>query len=312
MVARADLFACDTPPPPLVDVFGHQYYVDKQHSIVDPELLEADKEGFKGVRGYVDRVNSFAEHYFSDRAKIAEARCAIEWLEGWASRGALLGKQNRKGSYEIKWTLGGLAHSYFRIKNAPGLPAPAKERIEAWLKRVATRVVDQNDKTRNNHLNWAAFAVGATWLATGAPELRDWAVKRFRQAVKEIRPDGTLELEMKRAGRALNYHAFALEPLIAFAELAKSNGLDLYAESAPALRRLGDRVLAGEADPSDFVRATGVKQEPVRPMIDAWMEPYYARFQDPKIVPYLKKRRPLHDRRIGGNATLFYGVKKIF
>jgi poly(beta-D-mannuronate) lyase len=296
----------------LIDVFGHQYYIDKQHSIVDQDLVEADKEAFKGVRAYVDRVNSFAERYFSDHANVAEARCAIEWLDGWASRGALLGKQNRKGSYEIKWTLGGLAHSYFRIKNASGLPSPAKERVEAWLKRVVTQVVAQNKETRNNHLNWAVFAVGTTALATGAPELRDWAVARFRQAVKEIRPDGTLELEMKRAGRALSYHAFALEPLIAFAELAKSDGLDLYAESAPALRRLGDRVLEGEADPRTFEQAAGAKQEPVRPMIDAWMEPYYARFPDPRIVPYLKKRRPLHDRRIGGNATLFYGVKKIF
>ena len=85
--------------------------------------------------------------------------------------------------------------------------------------------------------------------------------ERLPRGRRDITNDGTLPLEMQRAGRALYYHLYALAPLVMLAELGESNGIDLYAEKHHAIQRLVDRCAAGLQDPSYFVQHTGVPQD---------------------------------------------------
>ena len=57
----------------------------------------------------------------------------------------------------------------------------------------------------------------------------DWAMAAYDNGVNQIRPDGTLPLEMARGRRAFHYHLYALAPLVLLAEFGEANQLDLYA-----------------------------------------------------------------------------------
>src|SRR5207248_6859880 len=84
----------------------------------------------------------------------------------------------------------------------------------------------------------------------------------FRIGIAQITRDGTLPFEMQRGARALHYHLFAAAPLVAIAELAAANGMDLYSEEHHALPRLVHRALGGVDDSAFFTEKTGQEQEP--------------------------------------------------
>jgi hypothetical protein len=43
----------------------------------------------------------------------------------------------------------------------------------------------------------------------------------------------------------------------------------------------------------------------------AWMEPYFARVGDQRLVPWLLRFRPLRAPWFGGDATLLFGVPQL-
>ena len=83
----------------------------------------------------------------------------------------------------------------------------------------------------------------------------------MQDASRDIAADGTLPLEMAREGRALYYHAFAVMPLVALAELGRSRGEDWYALGDGALHRLVAKTAEGLNDPTIFDKLAGVAQQ---------------------------------------------------
>ncbi len=113
----------------------------------------------------------------------------------------------------------------------------------------------------NNHSYWAAWSVMATSVATNRRDLFDWAVKEYKVGVNQVDAQGFLPNELKRQQRALAYHNYALPPLAMIASFAQVNGVDLRQENNSALKRLGDRVLAGVKDPDEFEKKNGKEQD---------------------------------------------------
>ena len=77
------------------------------------------------------------------------------------------------------------------------------------------------------------------------------------------------------------------------------------------MKRLINRTVSGLADSAWFAEKTGKTQSWVGRLNGgklAWMEPYYARFRDPALLPWINRFRPMKNRRVGGNATLLYGA----
>ena len=105
---------------------------------------------------------------------------------------------------------------------------------------------------RNNHVYWAGFAAGAVGTATGAARLLDYSRRAFDAGMTDIRPDGTLPMELARRQKALDYTNYALAPLIMAAELAALRGEDWYGHENGAIHRLVARILAGLRDPKAF------------------------------------------------------------
>ena len=108
--------------------------------------------------------------------------------------------------------------------------------ITAWLEKLAEENRDYYDDKRqhhrpndsdNKHVYWAGLAIAAAGIANDDRKLFGWGVDAYRQGVSYIQPDGTLPLEMERGQMALDYHLYALAPLIMLAEFGERNGLKL-------------------------------------------------------------------------------------
>jgi poly(beta-D-mannuronate) lyase len=97
----------------------------------------------------------------------------------------------------------------------------------------------------------------------------------------EIRPDGTLAIELARRQKALEYHNDALAPLVMAAELAALRGDDWYGHEDGAIHRLVARVLSGLRDPKSFaVLANEPAVEVPRGGLLGWLAFYRMRFPD--------------------------------
>jgi poly(beta-D-mannuronate) lyase len=306
-----------TPIPPVRDLLGVSYYVDANHSIVDPALKRRNEAAFRRLHAYVARAGSLADGWVRSRpANPAYAVQLLGLLAGWAEGDALLGTVNQQGAYERVWTLSGLSLAYLRVRDAGGLDPAEQAEVELWLGRVARAVrdgfKDQGPNSRlNNHACWAAAAVAAAAIAARNRDLFRWSVSTAETALSQVRADGFLPLELQRKALALHYHLFALAPLVMFSKLAAANGVRLTNDADVELGRLIDRVTVGLVDPTSFAAAAGAPQSiplPPRGADLAWAEIVYADSHDRRLAPLLAAARPLRDDRLGGDLTLAFGV----
>lgn len=286
--------ACEAPPPVVRDIDANRYYSDKHNSIVDPVLKARNEAAVKPVNDYLDGVARAANAWQVGR-KPADAQCALGWLQAWAEGGGMLGTMTTNQSwYTRKWTLGGLALSYARVQ-AAATPAQ-RQAIEAWLRQLADLTIahaDAHKGVRNNHYYWEGLAITATGAVTKDARYLAWGRKVFDHAMVQIQPDGSLPLEVARAGKALSYHLYAAAPLAMMASI-----LDLQ---HPALDRLVRFSSANVADPSTLQRMTGVEQEkPAR------MPGWIAIYDRHATQPLSKEPPPANnwDARMGGDRNL--------
>jgi poly(beta-D-mannuronate) lyase len=259
-------------------------------------------------------VSQMTDRYLRS-GDIAAAHCAFVWLTHWARADAMLGRVNRQGAYERKWTLGGLALSYVKIQRAPDLDDQARYQVERWFRHLAAAVRAEYQHperidNRNNHAYWAGMAIAAVGIATNDQGLFEWGLAQYRLGIAQIQEDGTLPLELDRKGRALHYHLYALAPLVMLAEMGERNRIPLYQEQHGRLSLLVKRVVQGVSNPEAFghlANAAQIDPMPPRGGSDvAWVEIWLARFHDPELTRWIANRRPVIDPRMGGNITQLY------
>ncbi|RFP10115.1 MULTISPECIES: alginate lyase family protein [unclassified Duganella] len=239
--------ACTTPPPAVIDIDANGYYSDAHHSVIDPVLRARNIANTKPIDDFLAEV--------AKNASQGSASCALGWLESWAGQRALLGKLSSEQAWYVrKWTLGGMALSYARVKQAA---TPAQQQaIEAWFKMLVDATMAHSDAhkgTRNNHYYWEGLAVTAVGGVTHDERYLAWGRKVFEHAMGQVAADGSLPAEMERAAKALHYHVFAAVPLVMSASI-----LDLHSAKLDQLMRF---TLAAAQDPSAMEKATGFAQE---------------------------------------------------
>ncbi len=293
-LAARQACACEAPPPAVIDIDANSYYSDSHHSIVDPVRKARNEAAVKPVNDYLDAVARSAVAWQRTHQD-ADARCALTWFANWADRQAMLGTMTTEQSYYTrKWTLGGLALSYARVRDAAS--PDERRRIEAWLLALADATIRHSDAhkgVRNNHYYWEGLAVTATGAVTGDARCLAWGRKAFDDAMAQIRPDGVLPHELERAGRALHYHLYAAAPLVMMASM--------FDVQSPRLDRLVAFSLAGVGDPSTFAKLTGVEQE-WSGGVPGWFAIYQrhgGRVATPAKLPAVN-----WDARMGGDRSL--------
>lgn len=316
--SSAGFVICQPPPEPVRDLlFDGFYRRGSGSSVVNKPAMKAYRAARKPIDGFEKGLAHLAERYVRSRpAARFLAICALDWLNRWALAGGYMGEVSQQGGYVRKWSLATISWAWLAIRDAPRLDAPKKKRVKDWVAKWGAVVRDDystgtdRSSRNNNHLYWAALAVGLAGVVGNDRGMFDWMVARYHHAMGQIDSDGALPLEMNRGSKALHYHVFSLSALVPIAELAARNGLDLYGERDGALHRLVRRTLEGLDDPSFFAKKTGKKQSWVGRLSGgklAWLEIYHARFPSAASRRWVRRFRPLKNRRAGGNATLLWG-----
>lgn len=271
---------CDDPPPPVRDIIADRFYVDTASSIADKAIIARNRNALATLDHTLLAILAMADKGLADDAE--SAACAGRWLAIWAKGGAMLGHMSsRQAEVERKWRTAGMAVGYLKIR--AGIDPADRTIIDAWMDELADHVVaDQGwPAKRNNHVYWAGFAAGAVGTATGAARHLAYSRRAFDAGVTDIKADGTLPMELARRQKALDYHNYALAPLIMSAELAAQRGEDWYGHEEGAIHRLVARVLSGLRDPKAFAVLAGEASVDVpRGGLLGWLAFYRRRFPE--------------------------------
>lgn len=322
---RTDIY-CKAPningEPPYDLYFESRYdKSDPTRSKIDPQEQKEYRDKIKPITHFENYIIRMSNIYFlSKGTNKAPARCVMDWMVYWAKKHAMMGEENTGGTVIRHWVLASLGAAYMQIKDASFLDVNNKALVENWLRNLAIKTVTKYPfetdiiGKQNNHMYWAAWAVASIGIAIDNERLFEWSMNRARYVVRtHIDADGTLPYELKRGGKAVHYHQFAVIPLVMLAEAGLRNGYDLYEYREGILHRLVKRTLLGLNDVSYFEEITGMPQQGADKLHGnhfAWLEVYQSRFPSYIAKNILKKHRPVFSRRLGGDMTALYAVKK--
>ena len=310
-----------------------------------PTTRRASCAGLRTDEGDADTASQpFALAVMSDAgAGLAGDQAAtaslIRLLDRWARANALWGGDRRalNRNYALDRTLLPTIVAFAIVRGQPELQPAAQARIEGWLDRlVRSRLRPPADSVtqRNNH-HYLRGSVDMAWGALTGDDRRFQAgIDAYRDALADMRPDGSLPLETERGARALWYQRHAIASLVVIAEIAANQGLDLYGLQTDgrdlhgAIRFLLDaieepaKVLPYAAANSNPGTDSGPGDQDLS-FLDqrghdrhymAWVEIYAARFPDrpesKRLLALLARTdpdfRPMIDDYSGGATTCFF------
>jgi poly(beta-D-mannuronate) lyase len=294
------------------DLTTDRFYSDAKSSIIDPEKWKAYVATAGPYKDLGQRIVDAADSYRSTGSRKA-AECAIRHMEAAAKEGVFTGKMSSNQAYYVQgWVIGAIAIAYLKVRGSGLISAERSREVLPWMVNVVHQTLDYYDAHRqkgtgdakNNHLYWAGVEVAAAGIAANNRKLFDWGMHTYGAAVDQIRPDGSLPLEMARGQRALHYHLFAVAPLVYLAEFGEDNGLNLYADREYALKKLAALSTRGLVDNSFFAKSAGVAQDTPKgpPTAEeiSWAQLYVSRFPDPAISQLLAKAPSLSYMYLGG------------
>ncbi len=223
----------------------------------------------------------------------AYALLLTEYLDRWAAADSLTEAGNKQGFVEIIWAMLDMALAYSTVRNDPGLDATMRDRVDAWVNRVAHRNIEQGAQyhasTGDNNGNYDR-AAGALLVSamTGDAELEDWAVATYRRALTDMRTNGSLPRETDRRAGALKYTNFAQKALVLVAEIGDQMGLGLYdmEVDGKSIHTAADFALAASINP-DLMKRWYDGEQDRHPTRLSWAEPYYRRFPKPEMARFV-------------------------
>lgn len=323
LVAKpAGLYACAAVPEPIRTVTGVDFFTDASQSIVDPDAQTRHRAAVKPVEDYVRGVQAIALSYLKfSPADPSIADCALDWMIAWAKDEGLTGDPvTLAGDRQQENMIVGLAHAALMVLSEKRLAATKVHAVQTWFQTLGGSIRDRWQEPDANSLGedaraWALTATLLAGLAGQDRALTDWAKAGLKQYLARIDAQGFIRGLEPRERRLRHTHMTALSALVLAAEALKANGVDLYAAEGAALRRLADLVIRGYQDPGPFVqKARGIAQSwppKFQPYMVAWMEPYYTRFKDARLVPFLTANRHISWIPMGGDVTSLYGTKPL-
>lgn len=259
-------------------------------------------------------------------ARWAKANAASELVDGGPDR------INTSALFAARRMLLGLLPAWAILRQT-NPPEPAVVRlIELWLAErvadsdqatgpLATRAQEASISNRNYNRLMREAVVMAQGALTGDAQLFRRGPRALANALKEMRPDGSLPQETARGPRALWHQRTAVSLLLMIAEMGKTQGLDLYALEIDGkrLKRAVDFLLQAMAEPDTLAPYAPERQDLAFADLRsngrhemAWFEIWYRRAGiDPmttgELPASLFASRPMIDELAGGNTTCLFG-----
>jgi poly(beta-D-mannuronate) lyase len=312
---------CAAIPAPVLSLATASRYdqSDDARTIVDPARSKAYEAEIAPVRAFSKLVISEANEYaLSGGKKQSAAYCAAAALTKWAQSNAMVKAETDIANFNRATFLAAVASAHIQISGSNQFSTKQRDVVEGWMLNLseATRKFYQAKREAktvkpNNIQYWAAFAVATTAVALNRPDDLKWGVEGMALGACTATPEGALPREIERKDRALHYHLFALQPLIALAELAEQNGMEGYSVCGGSLQRIVDFTLNAATDPKQIEQLAGAQQldwkPPTASDIDfSWLEIYAARFPDFGWSKQFAKLKPFANTNLGGKLTQLY------
>ncbi|MFP5207814.1 MAG: alginate lyase family protein [Acidobacteriota bacterium] len=305
-------YTCPKPALLSPDLTTSAFYGDSKGSIIDPAKWKAYVASSGPVKNLGNEAVTAADAFQTTGSRQA-AECVLKLEKTEALNKALTGKMSSSQAYFVQgWVIGALGIAYLKVRDSGVIDSADSRLLTDWMKNVSQQTIAYYDARKakapngnqNNHLYWAGVQVGAIGIAANDRSLFNWAVAAYRNGIRQITPEGTMPLEMRRGQRALHYHLYAISPLVYLAEFGEDNGINLYAEDDYALKRAVDRSIAGLDGSDYFDKATGIKQDlpdgPPSAEAISWGKVYVHRFPDPAISKLLSEAPSLSYMYLGG------------
>ncbi|MDR3723169.1 MAG: alginate lyase family protein [Terracidiphilus sp.] len=311
------LGSCSAQPAvaaPIGPVKIPMHYLYGSHGPVNP----AEHEATMPYALFEKRVTAGMNRFLA-LGDLVEARCAQDQIDVWAQAGALLdydAGEQRQSWFQVEWTLGSVALSESVLVNDTWLDKQEVTRDLEWMNKVAHRMIGFPAATtmHNNHYYWRGLGALATGIVTGDRQLAGYGVTAYKDAVNEIDERGAFPQEMARSERSIHYQSFALQPLLAIAELAERQGMPLFEFKSKSGRTIADAIeFLGKAvaDPSAVKPYTQDAQLVDSDATDffASMEFYAHRFGERKLPAAIAAglEKPAYATRLGGSTTVIAG-----
>jgi poly(beta-D-mannuronate) lyase len=167
----------------------------------------------------------------------------VETFRSWAGAQALMTypgfdpADRTLSDTRIKYTLNTavalpLAYTWSALRADVAVTPRDRQDIEGWLGRLltfsSTPYDNAADYPQNNHGYLAAGVRMATGILAHDHQAFAAGVERYYVALHQMHPDGAFAWEVGRGACAIHYQVTAVRNVIAIAEMAASQGYDLY------------------------------------------------------------------------------------
>jgi poly(beta-D-mannuronate) lyase len=302
------------------------------------ELRELDNGPDPATEPFAWQVMAAAAAAFG--AADANARRELAaLLHRWAGAHAMrLGPRPSANSrYALDRTLLPTIVAFWLLQGDAVWPPAARDEVAHWLDDLVSEggaIEPGGMSARNNHHYLRGSVLMAWGALTGDAAAYARGPAAYRDALRDMRPDGSLPLETRRGARALWYQRHAIASLVTIAEMAAVQGQDLYGMEVDgrSLHTAVQFLLDGIADPRRVWRYAAANDKPGREgdyrrqdlsfleprghgrHYMAWVEIYAARFPErPEtrrlltlVQPTRRGVRPMVDDYSGGNMTCFF------
>lgn len=285
------------------------YYQDNQ---AWTDLVKPFHDFEDGVSGLAAAYVVTSDRYYSD--------CLLDLLVLWADAGAFkrfnLSSNYKQGWYQIESTLFAAALALSTVQGALTERIADLFKVKNWL-REASHIhiaIDGADDGSccNNHFYRRALHATAIGILANDNDLFRFGVSAIYSALSDASPSGGLRLELARGELAAHYQNFAVGYLVMIAELMERQGYSAYQIDVGGLKlhdiiSFNTRLLENPSAAKEF-SGTDVMSESYLEVLQffAWIEIYIARFADHRLDAIAMPRRPIYNRSLGGELSLFF------
>lgn len=241
-----------------------QTYIDPPvNSRVDPEKVRQAYALVAPVR----EVESVISHRLGDfvRSATADAApfgdCVLRHVMRFAEDNAMVETTEWRSTGLVRLMATTAPFAYMVLRNHYPIASQQAAPIESWIRRLADRITFYQ-KTRpygNTNIElWGAAAQAASAVALQDTKLLDTALRVATSAIDRVTPDGTLEAEMARGDRALQYSLFAMQALAVIVAVTEANGMSAFTQrNNHAVIRLMRTNARAVVRPESFIALSG-------------------------------------------------------
>lgn len=265
--SAAEACASIAVPPAYIATQSKYRTADVSRSQLDQDAVASRDEVMRPIRLSIQQLADMAFGTAVDaRAQPDGMACGVATLVRWAEAGSLTSAGSEDFALNRSRMIAEIALSLLELERRAAIEPAQHELIASWLSSIGQSTMvffeqDAGPRSRvNNHRYWAALALTAIGMYTERADFVEWGKKSWSIGACQVQANGTLPLELERAGMARNYHLYALRPLAVTAQLLSAKGALSSLDCVDGLARLAATSLRGAGDDALFSALTGERQ----------------------------------------------------